>query len=125
MMRPKLTCTGRVLRYDIFGRKATTDTNLVETFQGLPHYHKNFFGLFYVICESSFRSRKNLARPKDRSLGYTKDLQESANQSEHVKRCAKSRRGSLTENTAVTLLQSRQFELALQLQEKRTRYQEN
>ena len=34
-MRPKLTCTGQVFKYDIFGRKATADTNLIETLQRL------------------------------------------------------------------------------------------
>ena len=37
-MRSKLTCTGQVFRYDIFGRKATADRNLVETLQGLLQY---------------------------------------------------------------------------------------
>ena len=38
LLRPTLACTGQVFRYDIFRRKATTDTNLVETLQQLLQY---------------------------------------------------------------------------------------
>ena len=34
----KLTCTGQVFRYEIFGRKITADTSLVETLQRLLQY---------------------------------------------------------------------------------------
>ena len=42
-MRPKLTCTGQVFKYEIFGRKAAPDTNLVETLQRLPRTVEGFW----------------------------------------------------------------------------------
>ena len=53
-MRPELKCTAQVFRYDIFGRKATTDTNLVETLQRLLQYNQDQernYGLFDVIAK--------------------------------------------------------------------------
>ena len=37
-MRSKLTCTGQVFKYDIFGWEAKADTKLVETLQWLLQY---------------------------------------------------------------------------------------
>ena len=62
-IRSKLTYTGhgKVFRYNIFGRKVTTDTNLVGNLQLLTKH-------FDVICKSCFRNRKNLTRPLDCSF---------------------------------------------------------
>ena len=48
-MWPELKCTGQVFRYDIFARKATTDTNLVETYSGCCSLTKNRRGILACL----------------------------------------------------------------------------